>query len=102
MTERPVCGICGDTIEYLNPSDYEDGGWWAHWPPANHDHEAVVAEDDDDSDSELAMPSIRTWVDPPEGWHHFGTHQTGNASMEFSVAQDDDGLPLYERPRPED
>lgn len=99
MSERHVCATCGDTIEYLNPSPDPEGGWWSHWPPADHDHEA---QPESDSDSELEMPSIRTWVDPPEGWHHFGTHVTGNAAMEFSVAQDDDGLPLYERPIQED
>lgn len=38
-----------------------------------------------------------TYRKPPEGWHTFGTHVEYSGEIEFSLATDEDGFPLWER-----
>jgi len=45
----------------------------------------------------------RSYRDPPEGWFSFGWHvDQPDLCLEFSSETGEDGLPLWERPAPED
>jgi hypothetical protein len=100
VTETSACGTCGGQIEYLDPTGDGVIGWWAHATHPEHEHDAVPVEEGSDSElDEDGFPSIRSMVDPPEGWFHVGTHANDiTINVDFSDALDEDGLPLWERP----
>lgn len=43
---------------------------------------------------------VKEWIDPPEGWLIFGSLSDYPGELEFSAERDEDGFPLWERPRP--
>jgi hypothetical protein len=67
------------------------------------DHLDFDPEDDEPDHEGDDLPYLRTWVDPPDGWHWVGTFANdATVDLEYSTALGEDGLPLFERPIPKD
>lgn len=90
MSELPIIG------EYRQcPHDFHHPPWThscdGYWCEGGRDRREYGWDHD-------TTPAYRI---PPEGWFGFGTHvDEPGLPLEFSAQTGEDGLPLWERPRP--